>query len=53
MRLTTEHLELREFDLSDIKDAAAYLSDPQVMEFVEPPFDGDKTKEFIRRMDAS
>jgi RimJ/RimL family protein N-acetyltransferase len=47
LRLTTEHLELREFDLSDIKDAAAYLSDPQVMEFVEPPFDYDKTKEFI------
>ncbi len=48
MKLTTERLEIRPFQPTDISAAFAYLSDAQVMEFVEPPFDMAKTVDFIR-----
>lgn len=47
MRLNTERLELRRFELSDVQDAHLYLSDPLVMRFVERPFDLQKTRDFI------
>ncbi|HHY45555.1 MAG TPA: GNAT family N-acetyltransferase [Firmicutes bacterium] len=47
MRLNTERLEVRPFELSDVEDAYLYLSDPLVMKFVELPFDLEKTRDFI------
>ena len=47
MRLNTQRLALRRFELSDIRDVLLYLSDSSVMRFVEPPFDLAKTRDFI------
>lgn len=47
MRLNTERLTLRRFELSDTQGAFLSLSDPLVMSFVEPPFDMAKTRDFI------
>jgi ribosomal-protein-alanine N-acetyltransferase len=48
MKLKTDRLELRPFELADVQEAHKYLSDPPVMQHVEPPFDLEKTGDFIR-----
>lgn len=38
---------IRPFLVDDVEAALAYLSDPVVMEHVEPPFDRDRTEQFV------
>ncbi|MFT3889557.1 MAG: GNAT family N-acetyltransferase [Arachnia sp.] len=45
--LETERCRIRRFCRADVGEAALYLGDPAVMHFVEPPFDRDRTKQFI------
>lgn len=47
MYIETERLILRDFVTEDIAEAARYLGDFEVMEFIEEPFDEKKTEEFI------
>lgn len=47
MKLHTERLVLRNFKEIDISEALEYLSDPEVMKYIEPIFDYEKAKEFI------
>lgn len=48
MNLSTERLLLRRFEEADLSDALEYLSDPEVMKYIEPAFDRQKAKKFIR-----
>lgn len=47
IRLETDRLIMRNFDLTDERDALEYLSDEQTMYYVEDPFDIPQTREFI------
>ncbi len=47
MYLETERLILREFVKEDIKDAKEYLSNHNVMKYIETPFNSEETKQFI------
>lgn len=48
MRLETKRLLLREFTLEDVNDAYEYLSDVKVMQYIEYPFDRERTEKFIQ-----
>lgn len=48
MNIQTERLRLRNFSLEDTGQAAFYLQDPQVMQYVEPPFGEEQIQRFIR-----
>lgn len=48
MKIETERLVIRDFRKEDCKDAFEYLSDPVVMEYIEPIFTVSQTKEFIK-----
>ena len=45
--LRTDRLRIRELQLADADAALEYLGDPQVMAFVEPPFDRLAVEKFI------
>lgn len=47
MNIQTERLRLRNFSLEDTGQAAFYLQDPQVMQYVEPPFGEEQIQRFI------
>ena len=49
MKLETERLFIRNFRREDFNDAFEYLSDPSVMEYIEPIFTASRTKEFIEK----
>jgi len=48
MYLKTERCILRTLTLSDAEDMYAVLSDEEVMRYIEPPFDMERTALFIR-----
>ena len=48
MNIQTERLRLRNFSLEDTGQAAFYLQDPQVMQYVEPPFGEEQIQRFFR-----
>ncbi|MBR6766511.1 MAG: GNAT family N-acetyltransferase [Clostridia bacterium] len=48
MYLITERCILRRFSLSDAEDLHSVLSDEEVMRYIEPVFDMDRTTTFIR-----
>lgn len=45
--LRTDRLLLRLFEESDLEDLCKLLSNPEVMVYLEPPFDKEKTKDFL------
>jgi len=45
--IETARCRIRRFRADDVDPAHAYLGDPDVMEFVEAPFDRDRTERFI------
>ncbi len=45
--LETERLIIRKFDKKDYQDAYEYLSDEDVMKFIESPFSYQQTVEFV------
>ena len=47
MYLTTERCIIRRLTLSDAADMHAVLSDREVMRYIEPPFDMERTVSFI------
>lgn len=47
MNLSTERLLVRRFEENDLADALEYLSDSEVMEYIEPAFDRQKAKKFM------
>lgn len=48
MNLETERLIIRDFKLSDIDDLYEIFSDEEVMEYIEPVYDRDKTFNFLK-----
>ena len=46
-KISTERLTLRKFNKKDYDDAYEYLSDKDVMAYIETPFNYDQTKEFV------
>ena len=48
MHLETERLIIRDFKLSDIDDLYEIFSDEEVMEYIEPVYDRNKTLNFIK-----
>lgn len=44
----TKHLVIRRFRMDDIDNLYLLLSDPDVMRYLEPPFDRDKTVSFLK-----
>lgn len=46
-QICTDRLIMRRFNKNDYNDAYEYLSDPDVMEYIEPPFSYEKTVKFI------
>ena len=50
MRVETERLVIRDFREKDYKDAFEYLSDIEVMEYIEPILTISQTKEFIQEI---
>ena len=49
MNLETKRLIIRKFDIKDAQDLHKILSDAEVMKYIEPVFDMDKTKQFIEK----
>ena len=49
MRVETERLVIRDFLEKDYKDAFEYLSDIEVMEYIEPILTISQTKKFIQK----
>lgn len=47
MNLETKRCIIRKFTMDDIDDLYETLSDEKVMEYIEPAFDREQTKEFI------
>ena len=47
MNLTTSRCCIRDFTMDDTADLHKVLSDEKVMEYIEPAFDLEQTKEFI------
>ena len=47
MYIETERMILRDFTPDDLADLHEIFSDPIVMEHTEPPYDLDKTREFL------
>lgn len=47
MKLESDRLYLRSFTRADAEAALAWLGDPAVMTYIEPPFDLEKTKDFL------
>lgn len=48
MYLETDRLRIRDFKLSDIDDLYEIFSDEEVMEYIEPVYDRDKTFNFLK-----
>ena len=48
MYLETDRLRIRDFKLSDIDDLYEIFSDDEVMEYIEPVYDRNKTLNFLR-----
>ena len=48
MNLETERLIIRDFKLSDIDDLYEIFSDDEVMEYIEPVYDRNKTLNFLK-----
>ena len=48
MYLETDRLRIRDFKLSDIDDLYEIFSDEEVMEYIEPVYDRNKTLNFLR-----
>ena len=48
MHLETERLIIRDFKLSDIDDLYEIFSDDEVMEYIEPVYDRNKTLNFLK-----
>ncbi len=46
--ITTKRCVLRRLSLNDAQDLCSVLSDGEVMKYIEPPFDMEKTLEFIK-----
>ena len=49
MYIETERTVLREFHLEDVDDLQEILGDKQVMEYLEPPYERERTEEFLKR----
>lgn len=47
MEFSTERLLIRRFKSTDVEEVFEYLSDPDVMKFIEPPFSFQQTSKFI------
>lgn len=47
MYIETDRLIMRNLSIDDTDALLSVLGDPEVMSFVEPPFDYEKTREFI------
>lgn len=48
MKLTTKRCAVRPFTVDDAPDLYKILSDKEVMRYIEPPFNLEQTREFIR-----
>lgn len=48
MKLETRRLIMRKFQEQDIEDAYRYLSDAQVMYYIEEPYTKEQTEEFLQ-----
>lgn len=48
MKIETDRLLLRSFDMSDAVDLFTILGDAETMAYVEPPYDLKKTEAFLR-----
>ena len=48
MYLETDRLRIRDFKLSDIDDLYEIFSDDEVMEYIEPVYDRNKTLNFLK-----
>ena len=48
MHIVTDRLILRDFASSDLHDLHEIFSDPEVMQFVEPPYTLKKTLDFLQ-----
>lgn len=46
-QISTERLVMRKFNKNDYQDAFEYLSDEDVMAYIEPPFTYKEVKEFV------
>lgn len=46
MNIETARTVLRGFHLEDVDDLQEILGDEQVMEYLEPPYERDRTEEF-------
>ncbi|MCH5338559.1 MAG: GNAT family N-acetyltransferase [Acetatifactor sp.] len=48
MNIETARTVLRGFHLEDVDDLQEILGDEQVMEYLEPPYERDRTEEFLK-----
>jgi RimJ/RimL family protein N-acetyltransferase len=48
MYLETERMVLRDFAEDDLNDLHEIFSDPEVMKFIEPPYDIKQTEDFLK-----
>ena len=48
MNIETARTVIREFHLEDVDDLQEILGDEQVMEYLEPPYERDRTEEFLK-----
>lgn len=48
LRIDTERCVVRRFVMEDVNDLYQVLSNAEVMQYIEPPFDWEQTKEFIQ-----
>lgn len=48
MHLESERIILRDFVMDDLQDLHEIFSDPEIMEYVEPPYDMEKTSVFLK-----
>ncbi|MGG5461019.1 GNAT family N-acetyltransferase [Clostridium sp. B9] len=53
MYIETERLVMRNFNYEDLKGALEYLSDSDVMKYIEAPFTYKESKDFIKKYGIS
>ena len=49
MRLKTDRLLLRDFEEKDLPQMLNYLGDPDVMQYIEPPFQQEQVRQFLQQ----
>ncbi len=49
MRLKTDRLLLRNFEEEDLSRMSGYLGDPEVMRYIEPPFQQEQVRRFLHQ----